>query len=123
ISQAENYDKSLVAGWRADMKGILIFAGLFSGTLTAFIIESYPTLTPDPGNTAVLILAQISRQLNASTNTDTISTASLVFVPPTSALICNGLWFTSLGLSLACAVIATLVEQWSRDYLNNSNMR
>jgi hypothetical protein len=25
VSQAERYDKALVAGWRADMKGILIF--------------------------------------------------------------------------------------------------
>ncbi|KAJ7165621.1 hypothetical protein C8R43DRAFT_215233 [Mycena crocata] len=129
VSQAEKYDNALVAGWRADMKGILIFvrtvhpifhlitvpqAGLFSASLTAFIIESYQTLTPD---TAVVILAQISLHLNAST------APPLEFTPTTSALVCNGLWFTSLGLSLACAVIATLVEQWARDYLNKSDMR
>lgn len=61
ILQVERYDKALVAGWRARMKGTLIFvrairisprphvlfavqAGLFSGGLTTFIIESYPTL-------------------------------------------------------------------------------
>ncbi|KAJ6527053.1 hypothetical protein B0H19DRAFT_868254, partial [Mycena capillaripes] len=27
-------------------------------------------------------------------------------------VICNALWFISLGLSLACALIATLLEQW-----------
>ncbi|KAJ7656935.1 hypothetical protein DFH06DRAFT_991502 [Mycena polygramma] len=67
ISQAEKYDKALVAGWRADMKGILIFAGLFSSILTAFIIESYRTLSLDPANAMALIIAQISRQLNGST--------------------------------------------------------
>ncbi|KAJ7367495.1 hypothetical protein DFH08DRAFT_760711 [Mycena albidolilacea] len=122
ISQAERYDKALVTAWRADMKGILIFAGLFSGSLTAFIIESYRTLAPDPGATTILILAQISRQLNGSTESG-VAAISAEFIPPTSALICNGLWFTSLGLSLASAVIATLVEQWSRDYLNRSDMR
>ncbi|KAJ7661488.1 hypothetical protein DFH06DRAFT_374743 [Mycena polygramma] len=119
ISQAEKYDKALVAGWRADMKGILIFAGLFSSILTAFIIESYRTLGPDPANTTVLILAQISRQLNGSTEMPPIA---LEFAPPMSAQICNGLWFTALGLSLASAMNATLVEQWSRDYLNKSDM-
>ncbi|KAJ7683579.1 hypothetical protein B0H17DRAFT_1181607 [Mycena rosella] len=120
ISQAERYDKALVAGWRADMKGILIFAGLFSASLTSFIIESYRTLTPDSGNTAVLILAQISRQLE-SPSAGTV--VPIAFAPATSALVCNGLWFTSLGLSLASAVIATLVEQWARDYLNKADMR
>ncbi|KAJ6579597.1 hypothetical protein DFH09DRAFT_331380 [Mycena vulgaris] len=122
LSQAEKYDKALVAGWRADMKGILIFAGLFSGSLTAFVIESYQTLTPDSGNTAVLLLVQISRQLNSSAGA-IVPAASLEFSPTTSALVCNGLWFTSLGLSLAAAVIATLVEQWARDYLNKADMR
>ncbi|KAJ7124540.1 hypothetical protein C8R44DRAFT_735007 [Mycena epipterygia] len=122
ISQAERYDKALVAGWRADMKGILIFAGLFSGSLTAFIIESYPTLTPDSGDTMVLLLTQISRQLNTSA-TGIVPATPLEFTPTTSALVCNGLWFTSLGLSLASAVIATLVEQWARDYLNKADMR
>ncbi|KAJ7740623.1 hypothetical protein B0H16DRAFT_55612 [Mycena metata] len=116
VSQAEKYDKALVAGWRADMKGILIFAGLFSGILTAFIIESYQALTPD---TTDLLLAQISRQLSDVP----LVVSDSEFMPTTGALICNGLWFTSLGLSLASAVIATLVEQWSRDYLNKSDMR
>ncbi|KAJ7466338.1 hypothetical protein FB451DRAFT_1260690 [Mycena latifolia] len=40
ISEAEKYDKSLVETWRADMEGMLIFAGLFSASLTAFLIES-----------------------------------------------------------------------------------
>jgi len=36
-------------------------AGLFSATVTAFIIESYKNLKPDPGEMAVAILLHISR--------------------------------------------------------------
>ncbi|KAJ7901663.1 hypothetical protein B0H13DRAFT_2027512 [Mycena leptocephala] len=78
ISQAEKYDKALVAGWRADMKAILIFTS--------------------------------------------VPAVALEFIPTMATQICNGLWFTALGLSLASAMLATLVEQWARDYLNKSDM-
>ncbi|KAJ7846007.1 hypothetical protein B0H13DRAFT_1908025 [Mycena leptocephala] len=37
VSEAEKYDKSLVEIWKSVMEGILIFAGVFSASLTAFI--------------------------------------------------------------------------------------
>jgi hypothetical protein len=43
-------------------------AGLFSASLTAFIIESYKTLIPDSGASAVQLLSQISQQLAAAAN-------------------------------------------------------
>ncbi|KAJ7171387.1 hypothetical protein C8R46DRAFT_828099, partial [Mycena filopes] len=55
----ERYDKALVESWKSDMEGMLIFAGLFSASLTAFLIESYKTLNPDQGDTAIRLLAQI----------------------------------------------------------------
>jgi len=36
---------------------------------------------------------------------------------PISSLLCNILWFLSLGFSLICALSATLVEHWARKYL------
>ncbi|KAJ6480535.1 hypothetical protein C8R47DRAFT_1284932 [Mycena vitilis] len=45
------------------------------------------------------------------------------FQPPAILLICNILWFISLGLSLTCALIATLLEQWARDFLHRADMR
>ncbi|KAJ6470231.1 hypothetical protein C8R47DRAFT_916202, partial [Mycena vitilis] len=120
IAEAEKYDKALVASWRSDMDGMLIFAGLFSATLTAFIIEGYRNLLPD--NTVVL-LGQISQQLSVMTDGDTFhAPPSTPFTPPTSSLICNALWFISLGLSLSCALIATLLEQWARDFLHRADM-
>ncbi|KAJ7278828.1 hypothetical protein C8J57DRAFT_1304640 [Mycena rebaudengoi] len=125
ISEAEKYDKGLVASWRSDMDGMLIFAGLFSASLTAFIIESYKKLSLDTGEATVALLAQISGQLAGKVGNSTLVAVPLAppFVPPTTALICNALWFISLGLSLSSALIATLLEQWARDFLHKTDLR
>ncbi|KAF7341187.1 hypothetical protein MVEN_01853700 [Mycena venus] len=110
ISEAEKYDKGLVESWKSDMEGMLIFAGLFSASLTAFLIESYKTLN----------------QLEASANGSTFSITPLIdisFTPTTASVVCNALWFISLGLSLTCALIATLLEQWARDFLHRTEIR
>ncbi|KAF8144896.1 hypothetical protein K438DRAFT_1690661 [Mycena galopus ATCC 62051] len=125
LSEADKYDKVLVESWKSDMEGMLIFAGLFSASLTAFIIESYKTLAPSSGDSAVQLLAHISHQLAAAANGSTVPAAapSSPFSPPATSLICNGLWFISLSLSLTCALIATLVEQWARDFLHRADKR
>ncbi|KAJ7766125.1 hypothetical protein B0H16DRAFT_1523151 [Mycena metata] len=106
------------------MDGMLIFAGLFSASLTAFLIESYKMLVPDSGDTTVLLLSQISGQLAASANGTTFNFVPRPpFTPSPSALICNVLWFISLGLSLSCALVATLLEQWARDFLHKAEIR
>ncbi|CAK5278484.1 unnamed protein product [Mycena citricolor] len=132
ISEAESYDKGLIEGWRSEMDGLLIFAGLFSGVITTFIIDSYKTLNADPGSQTVVLLSQtvallsqISNQL-ANMNNGTAVTNVLppptAFSPPVSSLICNALWFASLGLSLSSALVATLVKQWAQEYQHRTSM-
>ncbi|KAJ7899646.1 hypothetical protein B0H13DRAFT_1622688, partial [Mycena leptocephala] len=123
------------------MKGLLIFvkkifrfrlvgnlthtsqAALFSAILTAFIIESYKSLNPDSGDVTIQLLAQISQQLAASANGSIYhAPPPSLFKPSAPSLICNALWFISLGLSLACALIATFVQQWARDFLHKADM-
>ncbi|KAJ7480684.1 hypothetical protein FB451DRAFT_1238208 [Mycena latifolia] len=124
IGEAEKYDKSLVESWKSDMEAMLIFAGLFSASLTAFIIESYKTLTPDTGNATVHLLTQISQQLAAAANGSTFAAPPPTpFTPAPTSVVCNALWFISLGLCLTCALIATLLEQWARDFLHKADMR
>ncbi|KAJ7362980.1 hypothetical protein DFH08DRAFT_328819 [Mycena albidolilacea] len=140
VAEAEKYDRALVESWKSDMEGMLIFvgvhldakfsypnclqAGLFSASVVAFLIESYKTLTPDSGDTAVLLLTQISNQLAAAANgTSFTITSPGSFSPRTSALVCNILWFISLGFSLTCALVATLVEQWAREFMHKADMR
>ncbi|KAJ7334725.1 hypothetical protein DFH08DRAFT_707046, partial [Mycena albidolilacea] len=127
ISEAEKYDKALADSWRGNMNGMLIFAGLFSAILTAFIIESYKTLQPDYSMALACIVQQ---NANATGSTPAFPThpceklaqALASPAPDTSSLVCNILWFISLGLSLASALTATLVEQWAREFLQRTEM-
>ncbi|KAJ7932894.1 hypothetical protein B0H13DRAFT_2512744 [Mycena leptocephala] len=123
ISEAEKYDKALLEGWKSDMQGLLIFAGLFSASLTAFIVESYKTLSSDNSAITVALLVQISQQLNPGSNASPVNVAPASFTPSRASLACNTLWFLSLGLSLSCALVATLVDQWARDFIQRTEMR
>ncbi|KAF7341626.1 hypothetical protein MSAN_02060000 [Mycena sanguinolenta] len=99
-------------------------SGLFSASLTAFLIESYKVLQPDSGDLTVAGIAQLSRQLAAiASNTTFVLPPSPTFSPTAGSLWCNALWFISLSLSLTCALLATLVEQWSREFLHKTEMR
>ncbi|KAG6901865.1 hypothetical protein C0995_007091 [Termitomyces sp. Mi166 len=134
ISHAEKFDKNLVQNCQGNMDSLLVFAGLFSASLTAFIIESYKGLSPNPSNTTNVLLAQIYEQLatmsNASTSFNTRETNlnPKIFIPsafqaPASVSICNFLWFLSLCFSLVCALAATLIQQWARNYLQATESR
>ncbi|KAJ6559911.1 hypothetical protein B0H19DRAFT_1289423 [Mycena capillaripes] len=125
VSEAEKYDKALVEGWKSDMKDYsFLCAGLFSASLTAFLVESCKTLSPDQGTITIAILAQISRQLEGGPSVPSVDVSPLIAAGPTSAsLACNALWFLSLGFSLSCALIATLVGQWSREFIQSTSMR
>ncbi|KAK6977350.1 hypothetical protein R3P38DRAFT_3295472 [Favolaschia claudopus] len=124
ISEADKYDKALVESWKSDMNGMLIFAGLFSAILSAFLIKSYKSLTPDSEDRMATLLGQISIQLSGIANGTRIDIPfPEPFVVSTSSLVCNLLWFISLGLSLSSALIATLVEQWARDFRYKTDMR
>ncbi|KAH9033195.1 hypothetical protein EDB83DRAFT_1834090 [Lactarius deliciosus] len=87
--------------------------------LPQFIAMSYPNLQQDPNITTQSILVKISQQL--ATANGTISAASLSdqssFTPSAWVVFVNSVWFLSLVLSLTCALIATLLQQWARRYL------
>ncbi|GJE97506.1 hypothetical protein PsYK624_137270 [Phanerochaete sordida] len=109
-----------------DIDTLLVFAGLFSAFLTAFVVQTYPMLTDDDSSTTNQLLALIaSTQIHA---TDTIipskvnsTLTSLInaqsFSPPTSARAINILFFLSLVLSLSAALFGILAKQWLREYL------
>ncbi|ESK85804.1 hypothetical protein Moror_2417 [Moniliophthora roreri MCA 2997] len=64
------HDEDIVKGWRDDIDTLLVFAGLFSVVVTAFVIESYQWLDEDPADTTVTLLTHlISVQVNGSQTT------------------------------------------------------
>ncbi|KAJ7595309.1 hypothetical protein C8J56DRAFT_922079 [Mycena floridula] len=121
--EAGKYDNGLALNWKGDMDSILIFAGLFTASVTAMIVESYKLLKPDSGDQTVALLTQISQQLAHISNVTNPALPiinSESFRPTTSIVICNFLFFLSLGFTLLCAIGATLVEQWVRQYLQET---
>ncbi|KAI9436546.1 hypothetical protein BJY52DRAFT_1179346 [Lactarius psammicola] len=120
LTEAEKQDAGVLESWKGDTNGILVFTGLFSTTVAAFIMESYKKLSPDSSDTTNALLAQISVQLfNISNGTPLASVATKSgqpFQPTASAVRVNVLWFLSLILSLSCALSATLMQQWARRY-------
>ncbi|KAI0259470.1 hypothetical protein BC834DRAFT_974274 [Gloeopeniophorella convolvens] len=118
ISKAEKSDEAIVERWKADMDGILIFTGVFSATVAAFLIESYKLLKPDPGDDTVKALQEIRQQLAGISNGERLPQPTEdVFHVQSSSVHVNILWFLSLCISLSCALGATLVQQWARRYL------
>jgi hypothetical protein len=90
--------------------------GLFSAIVGAFIIEFYKTLTSDSGGQTVALLQQISHQLPNSPTSTNSNAANQPSPPGTAMVWVNALWLISLVLSLTCALIATLLQQWARRY-------
>ncbi|KAI0260445.1 hypothetical protein BC834DRAFT_900700 [Gloeopeniophorella convolvens] len=122
LSQAEKFDKEQSESWTGDTEGILVFTGLFSATVAAFILVSYQDLQPNSSDATVLLLLQISQQLSALSNGTSFPVSSSIpgetdFKPSASSVRVNLLWFISLTLSLVCALLATLMQQWTRRYL------
>lgn len=91
--------------------------GLFSATVGAFVIEFYKQLSPDSGSQTVALLGQISQQL-ANFPNGNHSYSAIQPPPPSASLVwVNAMWLISLVLSLTSALIATLLQQWARRYV------
>ncbi|KAH9029364.1 hypothetical protein EDB83DRAFT_1894976 [Lactarius deliciosus] len=118
ITRALKFDDENVENWKGGADSILVFTGLFSSTVATFISMSYPNLQQDPNFTTQFILAQISQQLSNVTNNGISPAASPSNKGPSASVVfVNSVWFLSLVLSLTCALIATLLQQWARRYL------
>ncbi|TDL19760.1 hypothetical protein BD410DRAFT_682958, partial [Rickenella mellea] len=115
LELADKFDRDLVHNWRDDMDSLLIFAALFSASVTAFVIESYKNLAQDPGEATITVLLHISQQIANGTHTPAATLPA--FRPASTDVAVNVFWFLSLAFSLTCALAAVLVRQWSRQYL------
>ncbi|KAF9456402.1 hypothetical protein BDZ94DRAFT_1177802, partial [Collybia nuda] len=119
VQEAETHDQEQLLNWNTTMDNHLVFAALFSAILTAFIIEVYKLLQPDPQDLTIQLLRNIniSLQGNLSSSAPTsLPVSSEQFSPSLGFLWVNGLWFASLLCSLGTAVTIILVKQWLQFY-------
>ncbi|KAI9069706.1 hypothetical protein FKP32DRAFT_1551853, partial [Trametes sanguinea] len=90
-------------------------AALFSGVVTAFLVDSNATLMPDQQAIMVDLLRQISAQL-AGQQPSSASSTTAPFQPSMSAVIQNALLFASLICSLLSAGLGVFHKEWLREY-------
>ncbi|KAH9953396.1 hypothetical protein BC827DRAFT_1146204, partial [Russula dissimulans] len=114
--KAAEYDQKLAENWREDAQGIMILSGLISATVAGFLSQSYLGSQTSSQDVSAFYLGQIY-QLQASLNNFTGIPSPNPPKPASASPGANALWFASLVLSLACAVFATLVQEWVRKYL------
>lgn len=99
--------------------------------MTAFVITTVSSLQPDYGQITVILLLEQAKILRAAGNVTEINAISPSHVnlesisPGTNDLWINGLFFTSLSLSLATALLSVLVKQWLQAYgaMSSGNAR
>ncbi|KAF9484143.1 hypothetical protein BDN70DRAFT_770232, partial [Pholiota conissans] len=112
-------DTERCSAWKEEVQTLLIFAGLFSAVVTAFVIESYKFLQPDPNAAVVGLLFHIASSINNSSpfppSVDP-SSISTPFSQTSSSVRINIFWFLSLILSLTTVLVGTVSLQWLREH-------
>ncbi|KAH9080213.1 hypothetical protein EDB83DRAFT_2337799 [Lactarius deliciosus] len=111
-------DQKMAESWKDDAKGILVFTGLFSAVVAQLLGGSLQNLQLNPQDASNFYLARIY-QLTPGSNASSIHLPNDPdsFNPPKIAIWVNILWSLSLVISLTCALLATLLQQWARRYL------
>ncbi len=99
-------------------------AGLFSAVVTTFVAPTSQSLQPDYAAMSASLLYEsvlVQRAIANGSPVDAITPSPLnpviAFAPATTDVWVNGLWFTSLFLSLTTALVAVLVKQWLHHYV------
>jgi hypothetical protein len=94
-------------------------ASLFSSVLTTFVAQTSQALSPDNtavSNSILLELVSLQHAQANGTSFESIPHTNISFTVALSDVWVNGLWFTSLMLSLMTALLAVLAKQWLRQY-------
>ncbi|CAA7263549.1 unnamed protein product [Cyclocybe aegerita] len=118
LKPLQAHDKTQCKVWEEEVQNILIFASLFSAVVTAFIVESYKNLKPDPTDAAVVLLMRIAARLDNPVNSSTLSPSldetPIPFSP--SLTLVNVFWILSLVVSLTTVLIGIVSSQWLREH-------
>ncbi|KAF8265148.1 hypothetical protein EI94DRAFT_1577801, partial [Lactarius quietus] len=123
LDRAAEEDKKMAEAWQADAEGILIFTGLFSAVVASLISVSIQDIQENPQDTANFYLSNIYRTMADPNISSSLPASPPPFSPPKYAIWVNSFWFLSLVISITCALLATLLQQWARRYLKVTQPR
>ncbi|KAG8965671.1 hypothetical protein FRC03_000306 [Tulasnella sp. 419] len=111
---ADAQDHEIVESLGSDLDALLIFAGLFSASNVAFIVEAYKELRRDNVDTTNdLLRIIIHNQIDPN---QPVTDNKRVFKVDGRAIRINALFFASLSCSLFTAFGAVLGKQWLNHY-------
>ncbi|KAH9051060.1 hypothetical protein EDB87DRAFT_1836874 [Lactarius vividus] len=123
LEMASEEDKKMAEGWKADADGILYLL-VYSLLRRIVISVSIQDIRPNPQDTSNFYLANIYQTIsNPNQSNISLPSSPPPFSPPTYAVWVNSLWFLSLVISISCALLATLLQQWARRYLKITQPR
>ncbi|KAK0483863.1 hypothetical protein IW261DRAFT_985256 [Armillaria novae-zelandiae] len=118
------YDANMVEEARDRVDVLLVFAGLFSAVVTTFVAQTSHSLQADYTEMSANLLFEminIQRAIASGASLDAVAPSPLnpniAFIASTTSVWVNGLWFTSLALSLTTALVSVLVKQWLHHYM------
>jgi hypothetical protein len=103
--------------------------GLFSAVVATLLQVSIPNLQPSSQDASAFYLANVYQLLSKENGSQVIIPSSVTsldpasFTVPASAVWVNSLWLLSLVISVTCALLATLLQQWARRYLRLTHPR
>ncbi|PPQ90832.1 hypothetical protein CVT25_011974 [Psilocybe cyanescens] len=118
----EKYDNEMCDAWKDEVDKLLIFAGLFSATVTAFTIESYKWLSEDTDDVSVRLLAFMAQQVSNSTTPVPSNLLPTPFSVAASDVRINAAWFLSLTLGLTTVLVGILCLQWLREFQRDASL-
>ncbi|KAK0231796.1 hypothetical protein EDD85DRAFT_775223, partial [Armillaria nabsnona] len=122
VDEALIFDEEMVEIYNDDINVLLVFAGLFSAVVSAFVIQSAQSLQPDNTAVSASLLIELVGYQRAASDTSSIPLSpfypAISFSPSTTDVWVNSLWFISLTLSLITALVAVLTKQWLHQYIS-----
>ncbi|KAF5333033.1 hypothetical protein D9758_017224 [Tetrapyrgos nigripes] len=122
LDEAEAFDDEMLKGFRDTLDALLVFAALFSAVVTSFVISTVVNLQPNYTEITARLVFEQNNLLRAAMNTTALQSVPHASVDldnadvSTKDLWINGLFFASLSLSLATALLSVLVKQWLQAY-------
>ncbi|KAK0439129.1 hypothetical protein EV421DRAFT_1713719 [Armillaria borealis] len=122
VDEALIFDEEMVEIYNDDINVLLVFAGLFSAVVSAFVIQSAQSLQSDYTAISASLLIELVGYQQAASDTSSIPLSpfypAISFSPSTTDILVNSLWFISLTLSLITALVAVLTKQWLHQYIS-----
>ncbi|KAH6899565.1 hypothetical protein BKA70DRAFT_735862 [Coprinopsis sp. MPI-PUGE-AT-0042] len=107
LKEASDRAKTQTELWKTGLESLLLFAGLFAGVVSAFLLESRKKLRLEDQELLLRSILNVQQGLPLPKDD---------YQPTVDQLWINGLWFSSLLITLFSAIVGVLAKSWLVKY-------